>query len=121
MKYRVIAIMFCIVFAGCVTVEENLRQRFGGVHKSRLLGQWGAPDHKEPDGRGGEIWIYTYKVASVKPVKKSTDVEQESEEYKTKKTTTIYPSTTTTKTFNKSFYIDSDGIIYDVAYGARYN
>ena len=65
MKYLGIILIVFIVFSGCASIEANLRQKYVGTHKNRLLGQRGFTDQKIPDGQGGEIWIYSYEKIDV--------------------------------------------------------
>ena len=121
MKYLGIILMVLIIFSGCASIEENLRQKYAGVHKNRLLGQWGVPDQKIPDEQGGEIWIYSYEKINVKPIEERIDVKKDDEAKQKTTTTRVYPPMTTKTTYYKSFYIGPNGIIYDVAYGSRCN
>lgn len=125
-QFQVKTIVFLLVFAmgltGCLSIEQQLRQRYVGTHKNQLLARWGPPDHKEPDGKGGEIWIYSRVKTRTTPMRREAEVadnEDSADNSKKEKTIVIYPSQVRRTLYNKSFFIGTDGVIYDTAYGWR--
>jgi len=107
-----------VVCAGCMTLHESMMQQYGGQNKAYLLGRQGPPDMKEPDGQGGEIWIYRTEDVYETPEREQTTVGTN---YKDEPTVTREKSTAKTSVTIRfrSFYINKAGIIYDFASGSR--
>lgn len=122
-KLRPLLLSFLLTsLAACQTTEEHLAA-FHGLDKARLLGRMGQPDVKEPDERGGEIWIYQEKRVSNPVAKETETVAKNLEDGKTTTTTRekqVAVQSPVVRMYFKSFYIDARGIIYDTAHGSRY-
>ena len=107
-----------IVLSACQTTKINL-ESFHGRNKAYLIGRLGPPDAKEPDSRGGEIWIYQEKEVSVRPGTVTTYKQKDADKTTSRKEKRIYPPERVVRIINTSFYIDKNGVIYDTAYGYR--
>jgi hypothetical protein len=111
-----------LLLTACQTTQEYLAT-FHGMDKGYLIGRMGQPDAKEADGRGGEIWIYEEKQISATSATETETIEKgtavENKETTTKKKQLIVP-TQRVRLVVKSFYIDTNGVIYDTAHGSRY-
>jgi hypothetical protein len=115
--------LLLLPLAGCQSTEEYLAT-FHGLDRAQLLGRLGQPEAKEPDGRGGEVWIYQEKRVSTPVAKETEKVEQKLTDDKQAKTTTrekqVSVQNPVVRMFFKSFYLDANGVVYDTAHGSRY-
>jgi hypothetical protein len=112
-----------VVLTGCQTTDEFLAT-FHGLDRAQLLGRLGQPDVKEPDGRGGEVWIYQEKRVSNPVAKETEKVEQKLTADQQGKTTTrqkeLAVQNPVVRMYFKSFFLGAKGVIYDSAHGSRY-
>ena len=118
MKRSSALILGLFTIAGCVTTQERLQQ-YVGTHKNRLIGEWGPAEHKEPDGKGGEIWIYQKTEVWTTPRREEVQIKKDDENQKAERTIKVYPEKVRKTIHNTSFYIGKDGVIYDTAHGSR--
>lgn len=119
-KAATFIVFFCFI-SGCQTTAEYLAT-FHGLHKNYLVGRMGKPDSKLEDGKGGEIWIYETKIVRTTPARIETTYEEEKNKKGKafKKEKVIRPASESIVLKIKSFYINSEDIIYNTAYGSRY-
>jgi len=116
------ACLGALLLAACQTTDEFLAA-FHGQDRAYLLGRMGPPDLKEPDGRGGEIWIYQERQVSAAQATETETTEKNAasanQQTTTRKKSLNAPAPRVRLVF-KSFYLDANGVIYDTAHGARY-
>lgn len=132
-----VALVLAFSLSGCMTPEAEMTP-WVGHSSSTLIGQWGPPQHKTSDNRGGEIWIYQQQQRYSTPAYASSIGQSTSEDYGTANfnpygsatyrgnstsqnysSTTYTPSQSYVKTQNRSFYIDPSGRIYNVGWGGN--
>lgn len=128
-----IALLMPLALAGCITPDKAMKT-FLGQHSSELVARWGPPQHKMPDGQGGEIWVYTVHRQWTTPGQASTTVYGIGNTYGNiydnpygfsyQGNTSVYgyanttwtPPQTQGYTSFRTFFINSDGIIYRYAW-----
>jgi len=103
---------------GCQSTREYLAG-FHGMHRSELLGRLGPADQIIPDERGGEIWIYQEKVVSITPGTEEVVYQEKDKQKKVTERRVVTPPKETVRIHVKSFYINSEGIVYNTAFGTR--
>lgn len=124
--YVICLLMICGFVTSCATgppPDPHAKyKRYLGQHSSRLIAEWGPPNHRESDGKGGQVWVYmTEKVRTTdgRTVTKSYEKDKE-KDGKTKTETTTYRPPTTRKSVKiTSFFVDANGYVYDYALGQR--
>lgn len=135
---RLSIILFSFTLAcslsGCVSPAKVMNS-WVGLRSTQLIGQWGPPQYKEPDGRGGQIWIYQQTRSYSTPGYAQSNTQSYGQAYGTANydpygyaryngtysgqsntNTTYMPSQRHQRTQNASFYVNSQGVIYDVAW-----
>lgn len=126
---------FCLL--SCVTPEAEMTPWIGHDSTS-LIGQWGPPQYKTSDNKGGEIWIYQQQRSFSTPAYASSQRQTTAQGYGTVdyntygsatyrgsynaqsySNTSYTPSRSYVRTQNRSFYIDQNGRIYAVRWGGN--
>lgn len=105
-------------------------QRFVGQPSTELIAQWGPPQQRIPDGHDGEIWIYFEQRQWTTPGQVNTTAYATGNSYgnlhadpygatyygngnvQATATTTYMPPQTRSYTAHRSFFIDSNGVVY---------
>jgi hypothetical protein len=105
-------------------------QGFMGQPSTELVARWGPPQQRTPDGHGGEIWTYVEQRQWTTPGQIDTTAHGTGTSYGTLygdpyaatyygsanvqagATTTYTPPQTHCYTARRSFFIDSNGIVY---------
>ncbi len=132
-----VALAFSFFLNGCMTPAAEMTP-WVGHSSSTLIGQWGPPQHKTSDNKGGEIWIYQQHQRHDTPAYASSTGQTTAQGYgtvdsygygsaaysgnyasQTNSRTTYMPSQSYVRTSNRSFYIDSSGMIYRVGWGGN--
>jgi hypothetical protein len=124
-----IGALFIAVISGCTTPSAAM-QRFVGQPSTELIAQRGPPQQRTPDGQGGEIWSYFEQrqwttLGQVNTAAYATGNSYgnlETNPYgatyygnanvRAAATTTYTPPQTRGYTAHRSFFIDSNGIVY---------
>jgi hypothetical protein len=132
-----LAVIVASVLSGCLTPDKNMKSWLGH-HGSELIASWGAPSTKYPDGQGGEVWVYQSQRTWTAPGHATTTVNgnassygnlsgnanyytgsrtysgnyQGNTTYSGTATTTYTPPQTSAYNTIRSFFLNSDGVVY---------
>ncbi len=135
MKHLVTSIIATLL-VGCAS-PDKVMQSYMGHHYSDLVANWGMPQQKTPDGQGGEIWIYLQNRQWTTPGQANTTVYGTGNTYGNlsgnsygatyQGNTSVYGTANTTYTppqtrqwiARRTFFINSQGIIYRYAWQGR--
>ena len=111
-----------VLVAGCDETPSKVSKTMGswvGHPVSELIAVWGPPARTFSDGKGGEVYLYatTHSFATSRPTTRTT-IDLKTDGSRTRGTaTTIYdPGETVQYTTTRTFFVDSDGRIYNWAW-----
>jgi len=123
-----------LMLVGCAS-PATVMNAWLGHSSTELVGQWGPPQYKESDRRGGQIWIYQRTQTYNTPGYAQSNTQSYGQAYGTANydpygyaryngtysgqsytNSTYMPSQRHERTQNASFYIDAKGIVYNVAW-----
>jgi hypothetical protein len=123
MKFILLALSIFIF--GCASIENNL-QSYVGKHYSDVIARWGPATSIHTDGRGGKIMIWeftsTYTVPGTVNTNANANTYGSSYGYNygantnVNANTSYTPAQTKTYTKRRTFYVNSNGIIYNWAW-----
>jgi hypothetical protein len=112
MKQILATILLLISFTGCIAPNAAMK-KFVGKPSADPQAAWGLPNEHDPDGRGGEIWSYYQQAEYTTPGHEQYAVAGA---YNTSgQNATWMPSRTVVYTIVRSFYIDTNGLVYRCA------
>lgn len=136
-KLILLLIIPTLLFSSCMTPEAEMKP-WVGLSSSQLIGQWGPPQYKNPDNKGGQIWIYQQQRSYATTARSHSTLDGNGREngtlnygpfatatytgnssYQGTATTSYTPSQSYTRTQTRSFYIDRNGMIYAVNWGGN--
>jgi len=124
-----IGALLTAALSGCMTPSKEM-QSFVGRHSAELIARWGPPQLRPPAGQGGEVWTYCEPRPWTTPGHVNTTVYGTGNSYgnlygnpygatyygnanvEASATTTYTPPQTHGYTAIRSFFIDSNGIVY---------
>ena len=137
-KCLFLSIALVCLISGCASgpTTDDMMKSWLGHHSSDLVARWGVPQNKVPDGQGGEVWIYSQVWENTSPGSSYTTVQRQgyhsgnaqynpygyngsyagnSTAYGTARTTYTPPQTSTWVS-RRSFFVNSEGMIYKYAW-----
>ncbi len=124
--FALLNILTALALAGCVSPDAEMK-RYVGRSTSELISRWGMPLQRMPDGRGGEIWSYSEQQQWTAPDQGFSDFR--SAEFAGAEA--LYgsptgmsrakspPPLTNSYVSQRTFFIDSKGMVYDYAGSTR--
>ena len=132
MKRLFVCFAIAILWAGCSTPDKAM-QSYLGHHYADLVANWGQPQQTMPDGSGGQIWTYLQDRHWTTPGTAQTTVQGNTSSYGNAyggnyygnssgyaQANTVYtPAQTRTWQVRRTFFINSDGVIYRYAWQGR--
>ena len=78
------------------------------------------PDQTLRDERGGEIWIYQEEIVTVSPGTEEVLLKKkEGAKSQVIETRVVTPPSRTVRVHHKTFFVNPEGIICDMAFGTR--
>ena len=110
-------LILLVTLSGCTSVDDVMKS-YLGAHKNDLLANWGAPQNIMSDGSGGEVWIYAQNRQYTSPGYAQTNTygSVNSFGYTGNSYTTYTAPQTSSWTATRTFFINSNGIIYRYAW-----
>ncbi len=124
-----LCLLALVALSGCLSPDAAMKS-FLGQHSSELVARWGPPQQKMSDGQGGEIWSYFQQRQWTTPGQANTTFAGTGDSYGSiygnpygatyqgnssfsgNATTTYTPSQNHGYTAHRTFFINSDGVIY---------
>lgn len=106
MKARYILPLLAMFIAGCAGQVNEVMASWVDCHSSELITKWGPPNRTMDDGAGGQLFIYEFGRSSTGPGYASTQA------YGSRYSTVYYPPQTSGYVATRTFWVNSEGIIY---------
>ena len=111
-------VLVVLTVAGCGKDISKTLQSWVGHNYNDLFASWGPPQQVFSDGRGGQIFVYTYSRSWVQPGRATTTYNANTYgNYTYGSATTVYsPSSVQGYDAYRMFWADQNGIIYSWAW-----
>ena len=103
-----------LVISGCGGQVSKTMQSWVGHNSSELIASWGPPTRVLDDGNGGKLFIYEYGRSYTSPGYATTQTYGTTSypQYQT----TYYAPQTSGYVASRTFWVNSEGIIYNWAW-----